>query len=102
MYESKLENEMLDDFFSALEKLESREDYYRFFEDVCTISEIQAISQRFAVAKRLAANETYTTIADETGASTATISRVKKSLNYGADGYKLVLRRMELLNDKGE
>ena len=97
MYQSKLENPMADDFFDALNLLETREDYYRFFEDVCTISELQAISQRFAVVKRLANEETYTNIALETGASTATISRVKKCLNYGADGYKLVLKKMGLL-----
>ena len=98
MYQSKFENPMIDDFFEALSYLETREEYYRFFEDVCTISELQAISQRFAVVKRLANEETYTSIALETGASTATISRVKKCLNYGADGYKLVLRKMGLSN----
>lgn len=97
MYQSKLKNPMVDDFFEALSLLESEEDYYRFFEDVCTISELQAISQRFAVVKRLANEETYTTIAQETGASTATISRVKKCLNYGSDGYQLVLEKMGLL-----
>ena len=98
MYQSKFENPMIDDFFEALSYLETREEYYRFFEDVCTISELQAISQPFAVGKRLANEETNTSIALETGASTATISRVKKCLNYGADGYKLVLRKMGLSN----
>lgn len=97
MYQSKLKNPMVDDLFSALSHLETEEDYYRFFEDVCTISELQAIAQRFAVVKRLAKAQTYTEIGLETGASTATISRVKKSLHYGADGYKLVLEKMGLL-----
>ena len=94
----KLKTPAMDYFFDAVLTLKSREECYNFFEDVCTISELQAISQRFAVVKRLANEETYTSIALETGASTATISRVKKCLNYGADGYKLVLRKMGLSN----
>lgn len=95
MYRSKLESEILDEFFEALSTLESREEYYRFFEDVCTISELMSIAQRLSVAKMLHQERTYTDIAHETGASTATISRVKKALNYGADGYKLVINRLE-------
>jgi len=95
MYKSKLENEQLDDLFEAMQKLETREDYYRFFEDISTISEINALAQRFAVAKMLDEEMTYTDIANLTGASTATISRVKRCLNYGADGYQLVLKRLK-------
>lgn len=95
MYRSKLESEALDILFEGLQRLESREDYYRFFEDLCTISELESIAQRFHVARMLDDDATYTDIADTTGASTATISRVKKSLLYGADGYKLVLSRLQ-------
>lgn len=95
MYKSKLENEQLDGLFEAMQKLETREDYYRFFEDISTISEINALAQRFAVAKMLDEEMTYTDIANLTGASTATISRVKRCLNYGADGYQLVLKRLK-------
>lgn len=100
MYRSKLESKILDDLFEALSILETKEEYYRFFEDVCTISELMSIAQRLSVAKMLHAERTYTDIAHETGASTATISRVKKALNYGADGYKLVLKRLENENSK--
>jgi TrpR-related protein YerC/YecD len=68
---------------------------YRFFEDVCTVSEIKALAQRLEVAKMLEEGYTYGKIAEDTGASTATISRVKKALHYGADGYKLVLERLK-------
>ena len=95
MYKSNIENEMIDGFFEALSLLETREDYYRFFEDICTVGEINAIAQRLEVAKMLASEQTYTRIAEITGASTATISRVKKCLNYGSDGYKLALGRLE-------
>ena len=94
MYKSKLENEQLDDLFAAMQKLETKEEYYRFFEDISTIAEINALAQRFAVAKMLDEEMTYTDIANLTGASTATISRVKRCLNYGADGYQLVLKRL--------
>ena len=94
MYKSNIENKMIDGFFEALSLLETREDYYRFFEDICTVGEINAIAQRLEVAKMLADEQTYTRIAEATGASTATISRVKKCLNYGSDGYKLVLERL--------
>ena len=71
------------------------EECYTFFEDVCTINEIQSLSQRFEVAKLLREKQTYLEIAEKTGASTATISRVNRSLNYGNDGYELVFGRME-------
>ena len=75
--------------------LNSLEECYTFFEDVCTINEIQSLSQRFEVAKLLREKRTYLEIAEQTGASTATISRVNRSLNYGNDGYDMVFRRME-------
>lgn len=80
--------------FDAILSLESREECYKFFEDVCTIKELNAISQRFEVAKMLREKRTYLDIAEKTGASTATISRVNRSLNYGNDAYDMVFERM--------
>ena len=79
----------------ALVSLDNEEDASRFFEDLCTIPEIRSISQRLAVAVLLRKRETYQKIADETGASSATISRVNRALTYGADGYNRVLNKME-------
>ena len=81
--------------FEALLQLENVEECYQFFEDVCTINELLSLSQRFEVAKMLTENKTYLEIAEQTGASTATISRVNRSLNYGNDGYQMVFSRME-------
>ncbi len=94
-YNSKLKSEAMDYLCDAFLKLETREECYRFFEDICTISEIKAIEQRLMVAKMLKDKKTYTDIAKETGASTATISRVNKCLHYGNDGYNIVLDRLE-------
>lgn len=85
----------MDDLFRAILALETEEDCYRFFEDICTIKEIQSISQRLAVAKLLKEKKTYTEIEKQTGASTATISRVNRCLIYGADGYQRILKRLE-------
>ena len=95
MYKPNIENEMIDGFFEALSLVHTREEYYRFFEDICTVGELNAIAQRLEVAKMLANEQTYTHIAEVTGASKATISRVKKCLNYGSDGYKIVLERLK-------
>ena len=81
--------------FEAVLQLENVEECYQFFEDVCTINELLSLSQRFEVAKMLTENKTYLEIAEQTGASTATISRVNRSLNYGNDGYQMVFSRME-------
>ena len=91
----KLRTEAVDDLFEAILSLENKEECYTFFEDVCTINEIQSLSQRYEVAKLLREKKTYLEIAEKTGASTATISRVNRSLNYGNDGYDMVFRRME-------
>lgn len=80
--------------FDAVLSLQTREECYKFFEDVCTIKELNAISQRFEVAKMLREKKTYLDIAEKTGASTATISRVNRSLNYGNDAYDMVFERM--------
>ena len=99
IYDSKLKNKDVDGLFEAILLLENLEECYRFFEDICTVKEIKAISQRLEVVKLLIKEKTYHEIESETGASTATISRINRSLNYGADGYKIVLEKLGLLND---
>ena len=94
MYESRIRNQQTDMLIRAILLLDNEEDAYRFFEDLCTIPEIKSISQRLEVAYLLDKKETYQKIADETGASSATISRVNRSLTYGADGYRRVLEAM--------
>ncbi len=91
----KLQNDSVDFLFDAILQLKTREECYSFFEDLCTVKELQSMSQRMEVAAMLTGNETYLTIASKTGASTATISRVNRSLAYGKDGYKRVLDRMK-------
>jgi TrpR-related protein YerC/YecD len=98
MYNSRLKDPFIDKLFEAILLLENQEECYRFFEDICTVSELKSIAQRLEVAKMLAEDCTYTDIANETGASTATISRVKRCLNYGADGYKLILEKLRETN----
>ncbi|WP_090551547.1 YerC/YecD family TrpR-related protein [Natronincola ferrireducens] len=94
-YQSRIKDGFTDALFEAILELETVEECYRFFEDVCTIKEIQSISQRLEVAKLLKEGRTYIEIEKTTGASTATISRVNRCLHYGADGYKLVLKRLD-------
>ena len=89
----------LDMLFQAILELENIDECYKFFEDIATITELKAISQRIQVAKMLREKRVYTEIAEATGASTATISRVNKCLNYGQGGYDLVLDR---INSKGK
>ena len=95
MFEPKVKNPQTDMLMKAVVSLNNEEDAYRFFEDLCTIPVIRSISQRLAVAEQLRKRETYQKIAEETGASSATISRVNRALTYGADGYTRVLREME-------
>lgn len=94
-YQSRLKDPFVDRLFEAILALNNQEECYRFFEDICTISEIKSLAQRLEVAQMLEVNFTYGEIAEKTGASTATISRVKRCLNYGADGYKLILKRLK-------
>jgi len=94
-YQSKLEGKEMDFLCDAFLSLETREECYRFFDDICTITEIKALEQRLVVAKMLKEKKTYLEIAGSTGASTATISRVNRCLNYGSDGYKIILSRLE-------
>ena len=93
-YSEKMKTDDLDKLFEAIMTLETKEEYYMFFEDLCTVAEISAITQRFKVARMLNNKNTCHFIADKTGASTATISRVNRCLNYGTGGYNLVLGRM--------
>lgn len=91
----KLKTEAVDSLFKAILSLENLEECYQFFEDACTINEVMAIAQRYEVARMLRKKHTYLEIAEATGASTATISRVNRCLNYGSDGYNLVMDRNE-------
>ena len=90
----KIHTEAVDQLFDAILSLRNRDECYTFFEDVCTINELLSLSQRFEVAKMLTDKRTYLDISEKTGASTATISRVNRSLNYGNDGYEMVFSRM--------
>ena len=99
---SKLKTKEVDHLFDAVLTLESKEECYKFFEDVCTINELLSMAQRYEVAKMLREKKTYLEIADKTGASTATISRVNRSLNYGNDGYDMVFTRLNIKGDADE
>lgn len=94
-----LKNPMNDQLFEAILKLKTVEECYDFFEDICTIRELCAISQRLEVARLLSQGEIYEDIVEQTGASTATISRVKRVLTYGAGGYRRVLEQMATKKD---
>lgn len=90
----KLQTTAVDQLFEAVLSLETKEECYSFFEDLCTINELLSLSQRYEVASMLKNKKTYLEIAEKTGASTATISRVNRSLNYGNDGYDLVFGKL--------
>jgi TrpR-related protein YerC/YecD len=90
----KLRDASLDRLFQAVLSLQTLEECYRFFDDLCTVGEIKSLAQRLEVARMLRKGCTYHQIESETGASTATISRVKRCLHYGSDGYALVLDRL--------
>ena len=92
---SKVQDKNTNMLFEAVLHLETLEECYRFFEDLCTVQELKAMSQRFVVAKMLTQNQVYSNIVKETGASTATISRVNRSLKYGCDGYRTLFEKME-------
>ena len=91
----KIRNESLDRLFSAILLLKDMEEAYHFFEDICTVHELKAMSQRLEVAAMLMESCTYASIGERTGASTATISRVNRCLHYGADGYQTILKRLQ-------
>ncbi|MEE1282283.1 MAG: YerC/YecD family TrpR-related protein [Acutalibacteraceae bacterium] len=92
---SKLQDKNTDLLFQAILQLRTPEECYKFFEDLCTVPEIKAMSQRLVVARMLTSKNVYNTIVEETGASTATISRVNRSLSYGCGGYEMVFDRMD-------
>ena len=99
---NKLKDSNMDDLFKAILTLETVDECYAFFEDLCTVIELKAISQRMQVAKMLVSKSVYSDIVSTTGASTATISRVNRTLNYGSDGYALVFKRLKELEEKAE
>lgn len=91
----KIQSGSVEHLFEAVLCLENKEECYSFFEDLCTVNELVSLSQRYEVASMLKKRKTYLEIAEKTGASTATISRVNRSLNYGNEGYELVFNRLE-------
>ena len=95
MMNKKIKTPAVEKLFEAVLSLENMEECFDFFEDICTINELLSLSQRIEVARMLREQRTYLEIAEQTGASTATISRVNRSLNYGNDGYDMVIKRME-------
>lgn len=90
----KIRSEQTDQLFHAILELKDLEECYQFFDDICTMSEVQSLAQRLDVAHMLRLKKTYDTIQRETGASTATISRIRRCVDYGSDGYNLVLNRL--------
>ncbi|NLW74563.1 MAG: TrpR-like protein, YerC/YecD [Clostridiales bacterium] len=97
---NKIRDEKLDFLFRAILTLETIEECYNFFEDLCTVSELQEMSRRMQAAKMLYENHIYSEIAQKTGLSTATISRVNRCLKYGSDGYLNVLEKLEKLEKR--
>lgn len=91
----KIKTPEVEQLFKAILKLQDTKECFEFFEDLCTINELLSLSQRYEVARMLREQKTYLEIAEKTGASTATISRVNRSLNYGNDGYDMVMKRLE-------
>lgn len=96
---SKIRTDAVRHLFEAILTLRDEEECFTFFDDICTVNELLSLSQRFEVATMLKRKDTYLKIAQKTGASTATISRVNRSLNYGNDGYDMVFSRMESCRD---
>ena len=92
---NKMKDTYIDDLFEAILTLETPEECYDFFGDLCTVLELKSLSQRYQVAKMLTEHHVYSDIVSETGASTATISRVNRSINYGNDGYSIVFNRLK-------
>ncbi len=99
---SKIKDTYTDELFKTILTLKNMEQCYNFFEDLCTIAEIKAMAQRLQVAKMLSQNYVYADIVNKTGASTATISRVNRSLNYGQGGYKSILIKQDKNKNKDE
>ena len=91
---SKIKDESVDFLFQAVLSLKTVEECYNFFGDLCTVDELKAMSQRIAIARMLSTKRVYSDIVAQTGASTATISRVNRSLQYGNDGYDIAFNRL--------
>ena len=98
---NKIRGHQTDQLFKAILELKTIEECYEFFDDLCTISEMQSLSQRLEVAQMLNLKKTYDTIQTETGASTATISRIRRCVDYGSGGYNKILGRL-YPTDEGE
>lgn len=98
----KWKDREIDQLFEAVLELKTLDDCYKFFDDLCTANEIKSLAQRLEVARMLELGHTYSKIESETGASTATISRVKRCLNYGTDGYKLALERLAAAENRDD
>ena len=96
----KLKDSNVEYLYRAVLSLQSMEECDRFFDDLCTVPELKALSQRLQVAKMLSDHRVYSDIVQATGASTATISRVNRSLNYGVDGYEVIFRRLDQADGK--
>ena len=92
-YKSKLQSPELDRLYEAILKLKNVEECYRFFEDLCTVSEITAMCQRYEIAEELDKGTTFAKIVEKVGVSSTTVTRVNRCLNYGADGYRIILDR---------
>lgn len=99
---NKIQSKNADFLFNAILELKTIDECYDFFEDLCTVTELKALSQRIVVAKMLSENRIYSDIVNETGASTATISRVNRSLQYGSDGYAVVFDRLKKDEDEAK
>lgn len=92
---TNLKNERTDDLFRAILELKNIDECYRFFDDLCTINEVVSLAQRFTVALMLADGKTYHDISEQTGASTTTIARINRCLNYGENGYRTIIGRLK-------
>ena len=95
-----LKSDAVDHLFEAIMTLQNMDEYYAFFEDVCTVNELLSLSQRYEVARMLRQRKTYLDIAEKTGASTATISRVNRSLNYGNDAQAFIIERLNIKDEE--
>ena len=93
------QNAQIDALFEAILKVEDREDCRLFLEDLCTVKEIRALAQRLEIARRLDRGDSYVSTVEHTGASSATVSRVNRCLEYGPGGYRLMIRRLPALEE---
>lgn len=99
--EKTIRTESVEEFFRAVMTLQSEEEFFSFFEDICTVQEVVSIAQRFSVARMLHDNKTYVEVAKATGASSATISRVNRSMNFGNGSYDMIFERLQQENNDG-